>query len=105
MSVDRLSGQVEHTVGDHHVDAAGGQRDLLDVTPEELDVGSARLGGVGPGEGEHLLGHVQAVGLALRSDPAGGEQHVDAAAGAEVEHHLAFPQVGDRERVAATEAG
>ena len=52
---------------------------------------------------EHLVGHVQAVRLAGRADPAGGEQHVDAAAGAEVEHGLALVQVGDRGRVAAAE--
>jgi hypothetical protein len=39
------------------------------------------------------------------SDPAGGQQHVDAAAGAEVKHDLAGAQVVDGEGVAAAEAG
>ena len=60
---------------------------------------------VGAGELEHLVGHVEAVGLARRADAPGGEQHVDAAAGAEVEHGLALVQLGDRGRVAAAERG
>ena len=61
--------------------------------------------GVGEGQGEHLVGHVQPVGLAGGADAAGGEQDVDAAAGAEVEHAFAFVEVGDGERVAAAEGG
>ena len=41
------------------------------------------------GEGEHVVGHVEAVGLAGGADAPRGEQHIDAAAGAEVEHGLA----------------
>ena len=52
---------------------------------------------------EHLVGHVEAVGLAGRPDAPGGEQHVDPAARAEVEDRLALVQVGDRGRVAAAE--
>ena len=53
---------------------------------------------------EHLVGHVHPVRLAGRADPAGGQQDVDAAAGAQVEHGLALVQVGDGERVAAAQA-
>ena len=54
---------------------------------------------------EHLVGHVEPVGDAGGADAAGGEQHVDAAAGAEVEHGLALVQVGHRGRDAAAERG
>ena len=57
------------------------------------------------GEGEHLVGHVQAVRLARRADARGGEQHVDAAARAEVEDRLALVQFGDGGGVAAAERG
>ena len=80
-----------------------GQRDLLDVAAEPLDVGDAGLGLVAAGEVEHLVGHVQPVGQAGRADAAGGEQHVDPAAGAEVKHGLAVVQLGDRDRVAAAQ--
>ena len=46
-----------------------------------------------------------AVGGAGRADALRGEDHVDAAARAEVEHRLALVQVGDRGRVAAAERG
>ena len=60
---------------------------------------------VGPGQVQHLLGHVQAVRLPGRADPAGRQQHVDAAAGAQVQHRLPGMQVRHRDRVAAAEAG
>ena len=40
---------------------------------------------------QHLVGHVEPVGLAGRPDAPGRQQHVDAAARAEVEHRLARP--------------
>ena len=68
---------------------------------EELDVRRAGLGGVAAGQLEHLDGGVEPVGEPGRADPAGRQQHVDAAAGAEVQHGLAGLQVGDGDRVAA----
>ena len=96
--------QVDHAVGDHHVHRGGGEGDLLDVALEELDVGRAGLGGVAARQGEHLLGHVQPVRLARGAYPPGRQQHVDAAAGAKVQHDLALAQLGDRGGVAAAEA-
>src|ERR1039457_6458224 len=83
-----VPGQVDHAVGDDHVDRLAGQRDRFDVSFDELDVGGVGLGGVVPGEVQHFLGHVQAVGLPGGADPAGGQQHVDAAAGTQVEYRL-----------------
>ena len=40
-----------------------------------------------------------------RPDAARGEQHVDAAAGAEIEDRLAGLQLGERGRIAAAERG
>ena len=54
-------------------------------------------------EREHLVGHVEAVRLAGRSDAPCREQHVDAAARAEVEDRLPFGELGERGRVAAAE--
>ena len=50
----------------------------------------AGLGGVGAGQVEHLVGHVDAVREAGGADAAGRQQHVDATARAEVEHPLAL---------------
>jgi len=52
---------------------------------------------------EHLIRHVDSVRRAGETDALGGEDHVDAAAGAEVEHRLALVQIRDSGRVAATE--
>ena len=100
-----VAGEVDHAVGDDHVDRVVGQRDVLDRALDELDVLDPGLALVCARQLEHLVGHVQAVGLAGRPDAAGREQDVDPAAGAEVEHGLALVQLGDRGRVAAAEAG
>jgi hypothetical protein len=71
----------------------------------ELDVLDPGLLGVLACEGEHLVGHVEAVRPARRTDAPGGEQHVDAAARSEVEHRLALVQFGDGRRIAAAERG
>ena len=76
---------------------------VLDRALDELDVLDPGLALVGAGQLEHLVGHVEAVGLAGRADAARREQDVDPAAGAEVEDRLALVQVGDRGRVAAAE--
>ena len=54
---------------------------------------------------EHLVGHVEADRLAGRGDPAGGDEHVRAGPGAQVEHRLALVQIGDGGRDAAAERG
>jgi hypothetical protein len=74
---------------------ASGRGDVLEVAVDELDVVDAGLGGVGSGEVEHLVGHVEADGPASGGDAAGGDQDVGAGAGAEVEDRLAGVEVGD----------
>ncbi len=46
------------------------------------------------GQRQHFVGHVEAVGLAGGADAPCGEQDVDAAAGAEVEHDLTGIKLG-----------
>jgi hypothetical protein len=75
------------------------------VTHEEVGVGHARLRGVPPCQSEHFLGHVEAIGDPGGADAARGEQHVDAAARAEVEDRLALAELRDGDRVATAEAG
>ena len=84
-----VGGEIDDAVGDDDVDGVVGQRNVLDLALEELDVGGAGLALVFARQGEHVVGHVEAVGLARGPDAARGEQHIDAAAGAEVEHRLA----------------
>ena len=88
-----VAGQVDDAVGDDHVDRRVGQRDVLDVALEELDVVDAGVRGVRARQREHLVGHVEPDRPAGRSDAAGGDEHVRPAARAEVEHGLALVQV------------
>src|SRR5438309_2356878 len=77
--------------------------DLLDLALEELHVGGPRLALVLAGEGQHLVGHVEPVGPAGRAHPLRGQEDVDAASGAQIEHRLAGRELGERGGVAAAE--
>ena len=101
MSPERLITQLEMITSTE----SSGSGIVLDRALEELDVLDPGLALVRAGQLEHLVGHVEAVGLAGRADPPGREQDVDAAARAEVEDRLALVELGDRGRVAAAERG
>src|SRR5690606_8213700 len=100
--VDR---EVDHAVGDDHVDRVVRKRDGLDRALQELDIRGAGLPLILAREREHLVGHVQAIHLASRADALRRQQHVDAATGAEVEHDFPWLQVDEGGRVAAAERG
>ncbi|MEJ7705415.1 MAG: hypothetical protein WKF47_18070 [Geodermatophilaceae bacterium] len=46
---------------------------------------------------EHLVGHVDAVGEPVLTDPSGRQQYVDTPARAQIENPLSGVQVGDRQ--------
>src|SRR5690606_18076654 len=96
--------QVDHAVRQDDVDGTVRDRQVLDLAEPELDVAGADLARVRARLRHHLGRHVDADDAPGRPDLPGGEEAVDAAAGAEVEHGLARPQGRDRLRVAATEA-
>src|SRR5207248_1621326 len=98
-----VCGEVDDAVGDDDVNTFVGERYVFEVALDELDVGHARVGRVGAGEVEHLGGHVEPDGTTFGRHAPGGDQHVGAGAGPEVEHYLARAQVGHRGRHPATE--
>src|SRR5690606_2602198 len=100
-----VCGKVDDAVGDDHVDAGVREWDVFDVAVEEVCVVGSGLGGVGAGEGEHVVAGVQAVGGSAGADAAGGQQYVQAAAGAQVQDGVSGAQFGAGEWVAASEAG
>lgn len=97
--------EVDDAVTDDDVDGAVGQRDLLDVALQKLDIVHLGSDGVAAREIQHLIRHVEAVRLACGSDALGGEDHVDAASGTEVKDSLTLLQLRERGRVAASERG
>ena len=99
LSLERLMTQFEMITSTE----LSGSGNRLDRALEELDIGRARLALVLPRQRQHLVGHVEAVGLAGRADPLRGQQHVDAAAGTEVEHGLAGLERQQRGGIAAAE--
>jgi hypothetical protein len=83
-----LRREVDDAVRDDHVHARRRQRDGLHLPLQDLDVGRAGLAHVAAGQRHHLWRHVQAVDTPRGPDAAGGEEDVDTAAAAQVEHHL-----------------
>ena len=81
------------------------QRDRLNVAFEKFDVNRPRPASVIPGQAEHPIGHIQAIGPTGRADPASRQQHIDTAAGTQVEHRLAGLEAGDGDRITAAQAG
>ena len=72
--------EVDHAVGDDHVDLGVGQWNGLDLAVHESHVGRAQRLLVALGQLEHSRGHVQADHTAGRSYLARGQEAVDAAA-------------------------
>ena len=97
--------QIDDAVADHDIDRLRRQRQGLDRALQEFDVRRAGFRGVALCERQHLVGHVDAERATRRPDTLRGEEHVDPAAGPEVEDALAWMEVGDRDRVAAPERG
>ena len=101
MSVDRLMTQLLMTTS---TEASGSG--IASIRPlRNSTLAAPSLGGIAAGQLEHLVGHVQAVGEAGRADPASREQDVDPATRPEIEHGLAFLQLGHCRWIAAAEAG
>src|SRR5581483_5558995 len=100
-----VGGEIDHAVRDDDVDGLIRKGNRFDLALEELDVRRACFGRVPPRELQHVAGHVESVGLPLRTDAARRQQHVDASARSEIEHRLARLQLGERSRIAAAERG
>ena len=100
-----VGGEVDDAVGNDDVDGVIGEGDVFDFALEEFDVLDAGFLLIVAGEGEHVVGHVETVGLAGGADAAGGEKDVDTAAGAEIENGFAGLELGEGGGVATAEGG
>src|SRR5690606_15914935 len=79
---------------DDQIDVAIRQRDLLDIPFQELDVVEAGLPLVLPRELHHFIRDVEPVHLAMRTDPASSQKHVDPAAAPQIKDDLARSGLG-----------
>ena len=99
-----VGGEVDDAVRDHHVDGLVGQRDLLDRSLDELDVRPRPAARWLPRASSSISSVMSSpYALPRRADPAGREQDVDAAAGAEIEDGFALVELGDGRRVSAAQ--
>jgi hypothetical protein len=98
-------GQVDHAVGDHHVHRPVRQRDVLDAAVQELDVANTCLLGVAARQAQHVGAGIQPVHLAVRTHPAGRQQHVDPTTRSQVQHGLSGMDVRHGHRIAAAQTG
>src|SRR5207237_1102338 len=83
--------EIQHTIRDHHVGPLVRHRKLFGESMAELDVVEACLCGAHARLLEHRRRHVDTDNVARRSNHAGGDEAVDAGAGADVDHPLARP--------------
>ena len=100
-----VRGEADDAVADDHINAAVGEGDVLQLAGHKLHIGEAHAVAVGVGEGKHIGGHIQPENPARFSHLPGGDEAVNAAAGAQVEDGFAGSQIGEGEGVAAAGGG
>jgi hypothetical protein len=97
--------KIDDAVRDDDVHCRGGQRNRFYITLQEDRVLDSCLHPIRFGEGEHVVGHVEAVRASRGPDPPRRQQDIDAAARAEVEHDLAGREIGQGRGIATAQRG
>ena len=94
-----VGGEIHHAVGDHQIEAAGLQRQLLqllDAALQKLHVGEAKLLGVvllvSPGHRQLLRRHVHPHHLTAGAHQLGQQVDIAAAAAAQIQHPQTLQQ-------------
>ena len=80
-----VAGEVDHAVGDDHVDALVRERQLLEVALDELDVLTPACAALARASSSISSVMSSPIALPVGRDAPGGDQHVGAGAGPEVE--------------------
>ena len=78
--------EIDDAIRNDDVHRIARKGNVLDVSSDELDIGEATLALVFLGEGKHFVCHVETIRFAGETDATSRKQHVNAAAGAKVEH-------------------
>src|SRR5436190_7334693 len=95
--------KIDDAIGDNDVDGVIRQRNVFNGAFQKLDVRDAGLFLILPGQGQHFVGHVQAISFARGPDAFGRKDDVNAAAGAKVEHHFAGLELSEGRGIATAE--
>jgi hypothetical protein len=95
--------QVDHAVGDDHIHRIARQRNFLDSSTQEFDVGNSRFGSIITRKLQHVIGHVETVRFPGWSNTTRREDDVDAAAGSEIENDFSGIESGERCWIPAAE--
>ena len=98
-----VGGEIDDAIGDDDVDGIVGKGNVLDFAFQEFDVFDAGLLLILVRQSQHFVGHIETVGFAGWADAPGGEQHINAAAGAQIEHDFAGIEFRQRGWIAAAE--
>ncbi len=93
--------EIDDAVGDDAIHGFIRKRQVVDLSEIKLNIEVAAFLGVGFGPLDHGRSHVNADGLPRRPNLPGGQKHVEAAAGPEIDDHFAGAKVGRSRRVAA----
>ncbi len=83
--------EVNHTVGDDHIHAGIGYRQVLDLPEPKLYLRVAALGGVRPGFPEHFMRHVHANDPSGLPHGTGRKKTIKAGPTAEIQDGLPWP--------------
>ena len=85
--------EVEDAVGDHHINAAVGNRKAFDLTEAELHIGEPGLprvcGHIAARLGDHVRSHIDTDHFASGADLWTSHKAVEPAACAKIQHHFA----------------
>ena len=100
-----VGGQVDDAIRNDHVHRIVRQGDRFDLALKELDILRPGRLLVLPGERQHLVGHVEPIGLACRTDTRADSRTSMPAARAQIKHRLAQSSVRRCGRVAAAQRG
>jgi hypothetical protein len=83
--------EVNHAVGDDHIDAGIGDWQVLDLPEPKLYLRVPALGGIRPGSPEHFMGHIYANDSSCLPYGTGCQETVKAGSTAEIKDGFPRP--------------
>ena len=95
--------EVDDAIGDDYIHGVIGKGNLFHLALEEFNILHAGLAPVLARQGQHVVGHVEAVSFAGGANPLRRKQHIDPSARAKIEHGFARMKLGESGRISAAQ--